>query len=60
MGPRGLITSHLLGIKGFTVYGLHSTLFSETLTYFPIDDAFAGANRKRIVERWINEVLNPK
>ncbi|HSC71811.1 MAG TPA: iron ABC transporter permease, partial [Candidatus Methylomirabilis sp.] len=29
-GPRGLITYHLLGIKGFTVYGLHSTLFSET------------------------------
>ena len=27
---------------------------------FPIDDAYAGANRKRIVERWINEVLNPK
>jgi iron(III) transport system substrate-binding protein len=27
---------------------------------FPIDDAFAGANRKRIVERWINEVLNLK
>ena len=24
---------------------------------FPIDDAYAGANRKRIVERWINEVL---
>ncbi len=35
-GPRGLITYHLLGIKGFTVYGLASTLFSETLTYFPI------------------------
>ena len=35
-GPRGLITYHLFGIKGFTVYGLHSTLFSETLTYFPI------------------------
>ncbi len=35
-GPRGLITYHLLGIKGFTVYGLHSTLFSETLTFFPI------------------------
>lgn len=35
-GPRGLITYQLLGIKGFTVYGLHSTLFSETLTYFPI------------------------
>jgi len=24
---------------------------------FPIDDAYAGANRKRIVERWIKEVL---
>jgi iron(III) transport system permease protein len=36
LGPRGLITYHVLGIKGFTVYGLHSTLFSETLTYFPI------------------------
>ncbi len=35
-GPRGLITYHLLGFKGFTVYGLASTLFSETLTYFPI------------------------
>ncbi len=31
-GPRGLITYDLLGIKGFTVYGLHSTLFSETIT----------------------------
>jgi len=27
---------------------------------FPIDDAFAGANRKRIVDRWVNEVLNLK
>src|SRR5262245_57823370 len=27
---------------------------------FPIDDAYAGANRKRIVERWVNEVLNAK
>jgi iron(III) transport system substrate-binding protein len=27
---------------------------------FPIDDVFAGANRKRIVERWVNEVLNLK
>ena len=27
---------------------------------FPIDDAYAGANRKRIVDRWINEVLNLK
>ena len=35
-GPRGLITYHLLGITGFTVYGAASTLCSETLTYFPI------------------------
>jgi iron(III) transport system permease protein len=35
-GPRGLITYELLGIKGFTVYGLWSTLLSEVLTYFPI------------------------
>ena len=35
-GARGLITYELLGIKGFTVYGLGSTLFSETLTFFPI------------------------
>jgi iron(III) transport system permease protein len=35
-GPRGLITYHLLGIKNFNVYGLHSTLFAETITFFPI------------------------
>ncbi|HEX8010723.1 MAG TPA: iron ABC transporter permease [Casimicrobiaceae bacterium] len=35
-GPRGLITYDLLGFKGFTVYGLGSTLFSEAVTYFPI------------------------
>ncbi len=35
-GPRGLITYDLLGIKGYTVYGFTSTLFSEALTYFPI------------------------
>jgi len=35
-GPRGLITYELLGIKGYTVYGLTSTLFSEAVTYFPI------------------------
>jgi iron(III) transport system permease protein len=35
-GPRGLVTYHLLGIRGFTVYGLGSTWFSETLTFFPI------------------------
>ena len=26
----------------------------------PIDDEYAGANRKRIVERWVSEVLNAK
>jgi iron(III) transport system substrate-binding protein len=26
---------------------------------FPIDDNFAGANRKRIVERWVKEIANP-
>ena len=35
-GPRGLITYELLGLKGVTVYGLTSTMFSEVLTYFPI------------------------
>jgi iron(III) transport system permease protein len=35
-GPRGLITYDLLGISQFNVYGLHSTLFAETITYFPI------------------------
>src|SRR5881392_2580621 len=35
-GPRGLVTYELLGVKGFTVYGLGSTLFSEAVTYFPI------------------------
>ena len=27
---------------------------------FPIDDQYAGANRKRVVERWVNEVLTLK
>lgn len=35
-GPRGLVTYHLLGLKGATAYGLHITLLAETLTYFPI------------------------
>ena len=35
-GPRGLITFELLGIKNVVVYGLASTLFSETITFFPI------------------------
>jgi len=26
----------------------------------PIDDQYAGANRKRVVERWVNEVLSLK
>ena len=26
----------------------------------PIDDEYAGANRKRIVDRWVSEVLNAK
>ena len=26
---------------------------------FPIDAEYAGANRKRVVERWVAEVLNP-
>jgi len=26
---------------------------------FAIDADYAGANRKRVVERWVSEVLNP-
>ncbi len=26
---------------------------------FPIDDTYAGANRKRVVERWVKEIANP-
>jgi iron(III) transport system substrate-binding protein len=26
---------------------------------FPIDDQYAGANRKRMVDRWVKEILNP-
>jgi len=36
LGPRGLITYQLLGITTFSAYGLHTTLFVETITYFPI------------------------
>ena len=35
-GPRGLITYHLFGWSGGSAYGIHTTLFAETLTYFPI------------------------
>ena len=37
--------------------GLADVLRSARI--FPIDADYAGANRKRIVERWIAEVLNP-
>ena len=35
-GPKGLITHSLLGMDNFNVYGMWSTLFAETITYFPI------------------------
>ncbi|HUA51335.1 MAG TPA: iron ABC transporter permease [Candidatus Sulfotelmatobacter sp.] len=35
-GPRGLVTYHLLGLSGVSVYGLTSTLCAEVLTYFPL------------------------
>ncbi len=35
-GPKGIITNSILGIENFNVYGMWSTLFAETITYFPI------------------------
>ncbi len=35
-GPRGLITYNLLGLEHSNVYGMWSTLFAETITYFPV------------------------
>lgn len=35
-GPRGVLTYKLLGIQGSSIYGMWSTLFAETLTYFPL------------------------
>lgn len=35
-GPRGVLTYKLLGIQGASIYGMWSTLFAETLTYFPL------------------------
>lgn len=35
-GPSGIITHGLLGLGRFQVYGLWSTMFSESLTYFPL------------------------
>lgn len=36
LGPQGLISYHVFGIRGLNIYGLGGTLLSETLTYFPI------------------------
>lgn len=35
-GPRGVLTYHLLGIEGSSIYGMWSTMVAETLTYFPL------------------------
>jgi len=35
-GRRGIITYNLLGFGHFDVYGLHSVLVAETITFFPI------------------------
>jgi iron(III) transport system permease protein len=36
LGPRGLVSYHVLGIRELHIYGLWGTALSETLTYFPI------------------------
>jgi len=36
LGPRGLISYHVLGLTKVNIYGIWGTLLSETLTYFPI------------------------
>ena len=52
-GPRGLITYDLLGLKGVTVYGLSSTLFSEVAHLLPdrLPHAAADARRHRLQHR---------
>ncbi len=40
--------------------GANLTAVLKDAKIFPIDLDYAGANRKRIVERWVNEVLNLK
>lgn len=35
-GRRGLITHGLLGLRDFSLYGLHGTALSMTITYFPL------------------------
>ena len=34
-------------------------LVLKDVKLFPIDADYAGANRKRIVDRWVAEILNP-
>ena len=41
--------------KGQTEAGLAEIIKGAKI--FPIDEAWAGQNRKRIVERWIKDVL---
>jgi iron(III) transport system permease protein len=36
LGPQGLISYGVFGIRGLNIYGLGGTWLSETLTYFPI------------------------
>ena len=36
LGPRGLITYGILGLKNVNLYGLQGALLAEVLTYFPI------------------------
>jgi len=35
-GRRGIITYNLLGFTHINIYGMHSVLFAETITFFPI------------------------
>ncbi|MGH7056404.1 MAG: ABC transporter permease, partial [Acetobacteraceae bacterium] len=35
-GARGIITHDLLGLSNFHIYGIWSTMFAESLTYFPL------------------------
>lgn len=35
-GPRGVLTYHLFGIEGPSIYGMWSTMAAETITYFPL------------------------
>ncbi|NLL48174.1 MAG: iron ABC transporter permease [Firmicutes bacterium] len=35
-GPRGFLTYQVLGMRGSSIYGMWSTLFAQTLTFFPL------------------------